>query len=126
MKHAVMAFSGGMDSSSLLLHLLREGYTVTAISFNYGQKHLVELERAASLSDYLASRKITVTHHVADLTSATSLFNSDLLSSGDDVPRGHYEEENMKATVVPNRNALFASILYGTALSLSQKKQCGR
>ena len=116
-----MALSGGMDSTSLLLHLLREGYTVTAISFNYGQKHLVELERAASLIDYLASRNIAVAHHVADLTSATALFESDLLSSGDDVPKGHYEEENMKATVVPNRNALFASILYGTALSLSQK-----
>ena len=121
MKHAVMALSGGMDSTSLLLHLLREGYTVTAISFNYGQKHLVELERAASLIDYLASRNIAVAHHVADLTSATALFESDLLSSGDDVPKGHYEEENMKATVVPNRNALFASILYGTALSLSQE-----
>ena len=121
MKHAVMALSGGMDSSSLLLHLLRKGYTVTAISFNYGQKHLVELERAASLIDYLGSRNIAVAHHVADLTSATALFESDLLNTGDDVPKGHYEEENMKATVVPNRNALFASILYGTALSLSQK-----
>ena len=116
-----MALSGGMDSSSLLLHLLRKGYTVTAISFNYGQKHLIELERAASLIDYLGSRDIAVAHHVADLTSATALFESDLLNTGDDVPKGHYEEENMKATVVPNRNALFASILYGTALSLSQK-----
>ena len=49
MKPAIMALSGGMDSSSLLLHLLREGYNVTAISFNYGQKHVVELERASSL-----------------------------------------------------------------------------
>lgn len=117
MKVAVMALSGGMDSSALLLHLLREGYTVTAISFNYGQKHVVELDRARLLVDYLKQHQLNITHHVADLTSATALFESHLLQSGDDVPKGHYEEENMKATVVPNRNAMFASLLYGTALS---------
>ena len=119
MKPAIMALSGGMDSSSLLLHLLREGYDVTAISFNYGQKHVVELERASSLIAYLAEHGHEVSHHVADLTSATSLFQSDLLQRGGDVPEGHYEEDNMKATVVPNRNALFSSLLYGTALSIA-------
>ena len=53
-KTAVMALSGGMDSTSLLLHLLSKGYDVTTISFNYGQKHVIELQRAASLIDYLA------------------------------------------------------------------------
>ena len=119
MKPAIMALSGGMDSSSLLLHLLREGYDVTAISFNYGQKHVVELERASSLIAYLAEHGHEVSHHVADLTSATSLFQSDLLQRGGDVPEGHYKEDNMKATVVPNRNALFSSLLYGTALSIA-------
>lgn len=55
-KTAVMALSGGMDSTSLLLHLLSKGYEVTAISFNYGQKHVIELERAASLIDRLPGR----------------------------------------------------------------------
>ena len=87
-KTAVMALSGGMDSTSLLLHLLSKGYEVAAISFNYGQKHVIELERAASLIDYLAEHNITVRHHVADLTSATAMFESHLLQSGDDVPRG--------------------------------------
>ena len=119
MKPAIMALSGGMDSSSLLLNLLREGYNVTAISFNYGQKHVVELERASSLIAYLAEHGHEVSHHVADLTSATTLFHSDLLQRGGNVPEGHYEEDNMKATVVPNRNALFSSILYGTALSIA-------
>jgi 7-cyano-7-deazaguanine synthase len=122
MKVAVMALSGGMDSSALLLHLLREGYTVTAISFNYGQKHVVELERARLLVNYLEEHQLSVTHHVADLTSATALFESHLLKGGDDVPKGHYEEENMKATVVPNRNAMFASLLYGTALSIANAR----
>ena len=53
-KNAVMALSGGMDSSSLLLHLLHQGYNVTCLSFDYGQKHHVELERAKSLVEYLS------------------------------------------------------------------------
>lgn len=118
-KRAVMALSGGMDSTSLLLHLLSRGYEVTAISFNYGQKHVLEIDRASSLITYLHEYDIKVAHHIADLTSATALFESDLLKTGGDVPKGHYEEDNMKATVVPNRNALFSSLLYGTALSMA-------
>ena len=123
MKVAVMALSGGMDSSALLLRLLREGYKVTAISFNYGQKHVLELNCARMLVDYLKQQQLSVTHHVADLTSATALFESHLLKGGDEVPKGHYEEDNMKATVVPNRNAMFASLLYGTALSIANAQQ---
>ena len=81
--------------------VLREGYEVTALSFDYGQKHVVELERASQLIDYLGQHGHKVHHHVADLRSATALFQSHLLSGGEEVPRGHYEEENMKATVVP-------------------------
>ena len=120
---AVMALSGGMDSTSLLLHLLSKGYEVTAISFDYGQKHVLEIDRASALIAYLGEHNIEVRHHIADLTSATALFNSDLLQTGDDVPRGHYEEDTMKATVVPNRNALFSSLLYGTALSIANAKE---
>ena len=53
MKQAVLSLSGGMDSSTLLLHLLAHGYKVTALSFDYGQKHRVELERAQQLVDYI-------------------------------------------------------------------------
>ena len=53
MKQAVLSLSGGMDSSTVLLHLLAKGYEVTAVSFDYGQKHRVELERAQSLVDYI-------------------------------------------------------------------------
>ena len=119
---AVMALSGGMDSTSLLLHLLSKGYEVTAISFDYGQKHVLEIDRASSLIGYLSEHNIKVRHHIADLTSATALFDSHLLQTGAEVPRGHYEEDNMKATVVPNRNALFSSPLYGTALSIAMRR----
>ena len=53
MKQAVLYLSGGMDCSTVLLHLLAEDYKVTALSFDYGQKHNVELERAAELIEYL-------------------------------------------------------------------------
>ena len=122
-QHCRYGTGGGMDSTSLLLHLLSKGYQVTAISFNYGQKHVLEIERASALITYLHQHNITVRHHIADLTSATALFNSNLLLTGDEVPRGHYEEDNMKATVVPNRNALFSSLLYGTALSIANVKE---
>ncbi len=53
MKQAVLSLSGGMDSSTLLLHLLARKYQVTALSFDYGQKHRVELERAQQLIEYI-------------------------------------------------------------------------
>ena len=52
-KQAVLSLSGGMDSSTVLLHLLANGYEVTALSFDYGQKHRVELERAQQLVNYI-------------------------------------------------------------------------
>jgi 7-cyano-7-deazaguanine synthase len=61
MKHVVVSLSGGMDSSTLLLRCLKEYDTVTALSFDYGQKHRVELERAQSLVDYINDTKIKVT-----------------------------------------------------------------
>ena len=118
MKTAVMAFSGGMDSTSLLLRLLREGNKVYTIGFDYGQKHIIELARAQMNIDYLSSKGYLVNHKVVDLSSLMSMFTGSLTSS-EDVPTGHYEEEQMKSTVVPNRNAIFSSIIYGYALSLS-------
>ena len=116
---AVMALSGGMDSTGLLLHLLSEGYTVSCISYDYGQKHRVEIDRAENNIAYLSSRGISVEHRVVDLVSAMGVFHSALTTEEFQIPEGHYEEEQMKDTVVPNRNAIFTSILYGYALSVS-------
>ncbi len=120
---AVMALSGGMDSTGLLLRLLVEGYKVTCISYDYGQKHRVELERAKANIEYLRDRGYDVEHTLVDLSSTMSLFHSALTSDKIDIPEGHYEEEQMKATVVPNRNAIFASILYGYGLSVAQREE---
>ena len=121
MKIAVMALSGGMDSTSLLLRLLNEGYQVYCISYEYGQKHRVEVDRSALNIEYLKSKNFDVVHEIVDLQGAMSIFNSSLLNHESDVPEGHYEEEQMKSTVVPNRNAIFSSILYGYALSIAVK-----
>ena len=120
-KQAVLSLSGGMDSSSLLLHLLANGYEVTALGFDYGQKHKVELERAKSLVEYLNSKDQKVKYQIIKLDGLQQLLNSALVTGGADVPEGHYEQDNMKATVVPNRNKIFSSLIQAAALSIATK-----
>jgi len=133
-KQAVLSLSGGMDSSTLLLHLLANDYEVTALSFDYGQKHKIELERATELVKYINEYFIVdqesktfdypfkVTHQIIKLDGLSQLLNSTLVEGGADVPEGHYADENMKDTVVPNRNKIFSSIIQAVALSISDKK----
>jgi len=130
MKQAVLSLSGGMDSSSLLLHLLANGYEVTALGFDYGQKHKVELERATSLVQYVNEQNCgcggkpiygNVTFQIIKLDGLSQLLNSSLVTGGSDVPEGHYEQDNMKETVVPNRNKIFSSLIQAVALSLATK-----
>jgi 7-cyano-7-deazaguanine synthase len=138
-KHVVVSLSGGMDSSTLLLRCLKEYDSVTAISFDYGQKHRVELERAQSLVTYLNGNvekteqdqlsNITVVdknynpinYRQIQLNGLVDLLDSALVTGGEDVPEGHYAEDNMKATVVPNRNKIFASITQAVALSVANR-----
>lgn len=121
-KHAVLSLSGGMDSSTLLIHLLAQGYEVTCLSFDYGQKHKIELERAQSLVQYLRTEtKKYISHEVIELKGLASLLHSTLVEGGAEVPEGHYEAENMKATVVPNRNKIFSSLIQAVALSVADR-----
>ena len=120
-KHVVVSLSGGMDSSTLLLKALNEYETVTALSFDYGQKHRAELQRAQSLVDYLNENGHKVTYQQIKLDGLVDLLDSALVEGGDEVPEGHYEQDNMKATVVPNRNKIFASITQAVALSVANK-----
>lgn len=123
MKNIVVSLSGGMDSSTLLLRCISEvGATnVTALSFDYGQKHRVELDRARMLVDYLQVRGYYFKYQVIRLDGLTNLLTSTLVSGGADVPEGHYAEENMKQTVVPNRNKIFASLIQAVALSVVKR-----
>ena len=121
MKHVVLALSGGMDSTCLLMHYLSLGYKATCISYIYGQKHSVEIEKAIATVQLCRTKEYDVNHHIVDLSPAMKLFDSALTSDDQEIPTGHYEEEQMKLTVVPNRNAIFASILYGFALSKAKE-----
>jgi 7-cyano-7-deazaguanine synthase len=122
-KHVVVSLSGGMDSSTLLLRALSEFDTVTAVSFDYGQKHRVELDRAQALVNYLNIYNKKINYQVIKLDGLSQLLNSALVTGGAEVPEGHYAEENMKATVVPNRNKIFSSITQAIALSIANEKQ---
>ena len=130
-KHCVVSLSGGMDSSTLLLRALKEYDTVTGISFDYGQKHRVELERAQQLVDYLNENckesdcygGCKINYKQIKLDGLSDLLDSALVEGGEDVPEGHYENDNMKDTVVPNRNKIFASIVQAVALSVANKTE---
>ena len=115
-KNVVVSLSGGMDSSTLLLRCLSEYNNVTALSFDYGQKHRVDLERAQQLVGYLLQNGLNVNYQVIKLDGLSTLLNSALVTGGSEVPEGHYEQDNMKETVVPNRNKIFASITQAVAL----------
>jgi len=134
-KHVTVSLSGGMDSSTLLLKAVKEYDTVTAISFDYGQKHRVELDRAQALVDYINSNfekpievnretvHATIRYRQIKLDGLSTLLNSALVTGGEEVPEGHYAAENMKATVVPNRNKIFSSITQAIALSIANETQ---
>jgi 7-cyano-7-deazaguanine synthase len=131
MKSVVVSLSGGMDSSTLLLRALSEYDNVIAVSFDYGQKHRVELDRAQSLVNYINSCQDYVTsnydneinYRQIQLNGLVDLLDSALVTGGQDVPEGHYEQDNMKATVVPNRNKIFSSIVQAIALSTANQTE---
>lgn len=113
MEKVVVVLSGGMDSATLLYHLLDAGHPIKALSVNYGQRHVRELEAAADLC-----RRRSVEHVVADLGAIRPLLGGSSLSDpAIAVPHGHYEEQSMKLTVVPNRNMILLSVAIGWALS---------
>jgi 7-cyano-7-deazaguanine synthase len=113
MPSTVVLLSGGMDSATLLYHLADAGHAVRGISFNYGQKHVRELEAARELC-----ARLDAPHRVADLRAITPLFGANSLTDrAVAVPHGHYEAENMKQTVAPNRNMIMLSLAMAWAIS---------
>lgn len=114
-KKTVLCFSGGLDSTVLLYHLLNLGYDVCCLSVNYGQRHKLELRKGVEIT-----RLLKVTHRIVELgPSVDALFRgSSQTDVSIDVPEGHYAEESMKATVVPNRNMVLLSLATAWAVSL--------
>lgn len=109
----VTILSGGMDSVTLLYLLKAQSNEVYALSFDYGQRHKKEILCAKAICEELG-----VEHRVIDLTSVTQLLGGSALTDDIDVPEGHYADENMKKTVVPNRNMMMLSIATAWAVSL--------
>ena len=115
----VVILSGGMDSTTLLYDVLRmhKPKNVTAISFNYNQKHKKELNYAAQ-----TCKKLDIKHLVIPLDVLNSVAPSALTRDEVDVPEGHYADENMKQTVVPNRNMVMLSLAASYAMSIGAKR----
>ncbi|MBK6896704.1 MAG: 7-cyano-7-deazaguanine synthase QueC [Alphaproteobacteria bacterium] len=102
--------SGGLDSVTLAYKVAAERTLTRLISFNYGQRHTIELTFAKK-----AAKKLGVPHHRIDITAVGKLLGGSALTDNIDVPEGHYAEENMKVTIVHNRNAIMLAIAYGFA-----------
>lgn len=112
MKAALIA-SGGMDSATLAYFYKDKGYDLVLIGFDYGQRHKKELDSLKALGEELnAAVKIVDLSILAQHLHGSSLTSDDVA-----VPDGHYAEETMKATVVPNRNAIMLSIATGIAVA---------
>lgn len=142
MSDSIAIFSGGLDSTTLVYHMLHQGMVPHLLSFNYGQRHNKELEYATR-----TAYKLGLRHDIVDLTGITHLISNSALTSpkctgcladgypdrycpvhGEasseaiEVPEGHYAEDNMKKTVVPNRNMIMLSIAAGIAVNNSYER----
>jgi 7-cyano-7-deazaguanine synthase len=136
MVKAITLLSGGMDSTALLYHVRDKGYEVHTLSFDYGQRHSRELDAAKALAEELGVEHdiVSLGVHGKDFSSefgsdtlwplSKLLKGSSLTDESVSVPEGHYAEESMKQTVVPNRNAIMLSIAYGVAVAEGASLVC--
>lgn len=116
MNKTVLVLSGGMDSVTLLYQLIATmRHEIFPITFNYGQRHVKEIEAACAFCD---SFGLSPTHKVVDISSLRNVLGGSSLTDDIDVPDGHYEEESMRVTVVPNRNMIMLSIAWGYATAI--------
>ncbi|MDP7591990.1 MAG: 7-cyano-7-deazaguanine synthase QueC [Litorilituus sp.] len=109
----VVIYSGGMDSFTVLNRAIKDGKEVYALTFDYGQRHVKEIECAASVC-----KSLSINHKVIDISAINQLLAGSSLTDDIDIPEGHYEAETMKSTVVPNRNMILLSLAVGYAVSV--------
>lgn len=113
MSDAIVICSGGLDSTVLLYHLRAQGYAPAVLSFAYGQKHVRELAyaQATCAKLHIPQRNITLDFLIGQLPGSA------LTDTHVAVPDGHYAADNMRSTIVPNRNALMLSIAVTCAVA---------
>jgi 7-cyano-7-deazaguanine synthase len=117
-KKVVVIYSGGMDSYTVLHKAIHQGLTPYALTFDYGQRHIKEIDVAKEVCQELG-----VNHKIIDISAINQLIGgSSLTDSSIDVALGHYQEENMKSTVVPNRNMILLSLAIGYAVSIGAEQ----
>lgn len=116
MKDSVIIVSGGLDSITLLYD--KAETIALAISFDYGQNHG---NKELPYAEYHC-QKLGIPHITIPLTFMHQYFKSSLLEGAEAIPEGHYEEENMKSTVVPFRNGIMLAIATGIAESHELKR----
>lgn len=109
----VLVYSGGLDSTVLLHHLLAEGHEIHCLGIDYGQRHRRELVSGQAICERLG-----VEYRVVDLTAIRPLLKGSSLTDSVSLPEGAYNIENMKSTVVPNRNMILLSLAIAWAASL--------
>ena len=114
-RRVIAVVSGGLDSTTMAYWLRAQGYAIAAISFDYGQRHRRELAFAEQMAADLDASWTLIDLHAAGLTSILS--GSALTDDSVTVPDGHYADESMKITVVPNRNAIMLSIASALAVT---------
>lgn len=112
----VVIYSGGMDSFTVLHKAIEEGKEVYPLTFNYGQRHSKEIDYAANVC-----ASLNVPHKVVDISAISQLMAGSSLTSDIDIPQGHYEEDSMKSTMVPNRNMVLLSMAIAYAVSLDAR-----
>ena len=106
----IVVCSGGLDSVSLAHRMAAEAQLLGLISFDYGQRHRKELEFAAA-----CAKRLGVFHEIIDMRGIGHRLTGSALTDDVDVPDGHYAEETMRITVVPNRNAIMLAVAFGVA-----------
>lgn len=106
----IVICSGGLDSVTLAHKVAAEQELISLVSFDYGQRHKKELLRAKTCAD-----RLNVEHVLLDISHIGAQLSGSALTDNLTVPDGHYTEDTMKITVVPNRNAIMLSIAYGIA-----------
>ena len=114
---AVVIYSGGMDSFTILNRARNEGFELYALTFDYGQKHKKEIRYAEEVC-----AELDIPHRIIDITAINQLLQSSSLTSDKEIPEGHYEAANMKSTVVPNRNMILLSLAIGYAVDIGANK----
>ena len=111
---ALVLFSGGLDSTVLATQMKHEAKETRLLSINYGQRHAKELDHSQKVADHLGlGHEVLKLPQLGQILGGSSLTDKSII-----LPEGHYAEESMKSTVVPNRNMILLALAGGHALSL--------